>query len=111
MAAASVPAQLADAPDLDDNPFAKPKASGMGRAEKLILAAAALLSLLVILNRNGVLPGIAKSVGAESAYTSIDSALGGPSLNTERGVQEFVERIKSNASAAPNDSDAPLPSN
>lgn len=97
MVAAGVPAQVAT--DLDENPFAKPKATGMGRAEKLVLAAACLLSLLLILNRNGVLFGIAKSVGAESTYTSIDGALGGPSLNTERGVQQFVERIKSNTNA------------
>jgi hypothetical protein len=85
----------------DDNPFAsKPKAgAGIGRNEMIIYAVTIGLALLLILNRNGILYGIAKSIGAESTYTSIDSALGGPSLDTERGVVDFVEHLKEKSSA------------
>ncbi len=76
-------------------------ASGNRTLEWLILAAAAFAGLLVIGHRSGVLFGLSEGLGAQSTYLSLEkSLLGEPSVNTPRGVEQLVERVSAEKSAA-----------
>jgi hypothetical protein len=76
------------------------KRGGMSRAERWLLAVAALSGLGVTLYRNDVLHGLARSAGKEAAYFRVEAALGGPGFGTPRSV----ERLSAAALASPSPS-------
>jgi hypothetical protein len=65
----------------------------LGRGERSVLAALALAGLVLTLYRNDVLGGLARGIGAESAYSGLTSALGGPSRDTPQGVRAFTASL------------------
>jgi hypothetical protein len=62
------------------------------RAESLLIGLAALLGLVVVLQRNGALAALFASAGQASAYASLETSLGGPSFGTPRFVDVLVAR-------------------
>lgn len=64
------------------------------RAEWVLLGLVALLGLLVTLQRNGAL----QSLLGESAYASLEGALGGPGFGTPRAVELLVKQTPKPAS-------------
>lgn len=57
-----------------------------------MIGVAALLGLLVILQRNGALAALFTSLGQQAAYMRVESSLGGPDLGTPRGVEALVNK-------------------
>ena len=53
---------------------------------------AVLVGLLVTLHRNGALASAFTAAGRAATYASIEAALGGPSLDTPRGVEALVAK-------------------
>jgi hypothetical protein len=64
--------------------------SRTSRPEQLLIGLAALLGLLLVLQRNGVLAALFASAGQQAAYASLESALGGPGFGTPRAVDALV---------------------
>jgi hypothetical protein len=62
------------------------------RTEAVLIGLAALLGVLVTLHRNGVLHAVLASAGAESTYTSLETALGGPGFGTPDAVEALVKK-------------------
>jgi hypothetical protein len=62
------------------------------RLELALIGAAAVLGLLVILQRNGALAALFASAGQESAYQSLEASLGGPGLGTPRAVEALIKK-------------------
>jgi hypothetical protein len=58
----------------------------------VLIAVAAVLGLLVTLHRNGALHALLASAGQESAYQSLEGALGGPGFGTPRAVEALVKK-------------------
>ncbi len=80
-------------------PLAEPK--GVATAEWVLYGLVAAACLFTITQRNGLLYSWSKSLGLESAYLSFEkSTLGGPSLNTPRGVEQFVKNQRALIQAA-----------
>jgi hypothetical protein len=67
-------------------PLAQP-ARGSG-LETALIAVIAIVGLAITLHRNGVLDAI----GAGSAASAIESALGGPGFGTPRAVEQLVKK-------------------
>jgi hypothetical protein len=82
-------------PAADDLSFAAPSkgSAKLGRLERSALIGLAVIGLLLTLYRNDILGGVARSIGAESAYKSVSSALGGPSRDTPQGVRAFTASL------------------
>jgi len=56
----------------------------------LLIGLAALLGLLLALQRNGVLAALCGSAGQTATYVSLEAALGGPGFGTVRAVDALV---------------------
>lgn len=57
-------------------------------------AAAGIVCILVVLQRNGSLERWAASAGARSSYLSFETAvLGAPEIDTPRGIRQFLEQL------------------
>ncbi|MEN9577508.1 MAG: hypothetical protein RJA70_517 [Pseudomonadota bacterium] len=66
-------------------------------AEWVILIVAALAGFLLCAQRTGWLHDWASGLGLESSYVELENrTLGGSSLETPRGVEEFVKKLRSN---------------
>jgi len=68
-------------------------ASKLGGIERSVLVALGLFGLVVTLHRNDVLAKLARSVGGESSYVSVQNAFGGPSTSTPQGVRAFAAAL------------------
>jgi hypothetical protein len=74
-------------------PFtAHPLPARANRTETVLIAVAALLGLMVALQRNGALAALFASAGQGAAYASLEAALGGPALGTPRAVDALVSQ-------------------
>jgi len=60
--------------------------------ESVLIGLIALLGVLVILQRNGVVHSVLASAGAQSAYASLETALGGPGFGTPGAVEALVKK-------------------
>jgi len=69
--------------------------------ETVLIALVATIGLVVTLHRNGVLQTLFTAVGAGSAATSVESALGGPGFGTPRAVEALVSKTSRAARPAP----------
>jgi hypothetical protein len=63
--------------------------------ETVLIGVVAILGLLVTLHRNGVLHALLAAAGAQSAYTSLETALGGPGFGTPGAVEALVKKAPS----------------
>jgi hypothetical protein len=64
------------------------------RIESLLIGLAALLGLLVALQRNGALAALFTSAGQGAAYASLETSLGGPGFGTPRAVAALVSQTR-----------------
>lgn len=71
----------------------EPRLQRLGKLERTALIALGVVGAILILYRNDVLGGLARSAGAESAYRGLSSALGGPSRETPAGVRAFTASL------------------
>ena len=79
---------------------------GLSRAEAIAYVLIALISGVVILQRTGTLSSWF-GTSPTSVYGKFERAVfGPPSINTVRGVEHFLERLKSESEADPSDSTA-----
>lgn len=70
--------------------------------EWVIYGVFAAACLFTITQRNGLLHDWAKAIGSEAAYLSFEQdTLGGPSLNTPRGVQLLLKEQTTAGPASP----------
>jgi hypothetical protein len=60
--------------------------------ESVLIGLVAVLGLLVTLHRNGVVHSVLASAGAQSAYASLETALGGPGFGTPAAVEALVKK-------------------
>ena len=60
--------------------------------ESVLIGLAALLGLVVTLHRNGIVHTMLASAGAQSTYTSLETALGGPGFGTPGAVEALVKK-------------------
>jgi hypothetical protein len=60
------------------------------RLEPALIALAAVLGLTVTLHRSGALASLFASAGQQATYARLESALGGPSIETPRGVEALL---------------------
>jgi len=74
------------------------------RAELVLIGVAALLGLVVTLQRQGALAALFASAGQAAAYSSLEASLGGPGLGTPRAVEALV---KSSTLASSSNGSAP----
>ena len=65
------------------------------RVESLLIGLAALLGLLVALQRNGALAALCASAGQGAAYGKLEAAWGGPGFGTPRAVDALVSKTRS----------------
>jgi hypothetical protein len=93
LAAASSAAPFSIAP-----PASPPRAS---RTEPLLIALAAVLGLLITLQRNGVLASLFVSAGQAAAYERLETTLGGPGFGTPRAIDALVATAPKLAGSAP----------
>jgi len=78
---------------------------GVSRAEAIAYLLIALISAVIILQRNGTLPQLMGSTPT-SAYGKFERAVfGTPSLNTVRGVEHFLQQLKQENKADASDAD------
>ena len=73
-------------------PAVLPRAS---RVEPLLIGLAALLGVVLTLQRNGVVATLAASAGQTAAYIKLEKALGGPAPGTPRAVEALVNTTRS----------------
>lgn len=87
-------------PTTDVSPDAKVGSQRrLSGGELVVYALIALVSAIVILQRTG---SLARLMGESSAYDKFESAVfGKPSVNTVRGVEQFLEQLGSDANADP----------
>jgi hypothetical protein len=72
--------------------FAQPAPSErVNRLEPTVIALAAALGLLVTLQRTGTLASAFASAGQQAVYARIEAALGGPAIDTPRGVEALLK--------------------
>jgi hypothetical protein len=62
--------------------------------ESLLIGLTALLGLVVVLQRNGVLAALFASAGQTGAYTTLEGSLGGPGFGTLRAVDALVSQTR-----------------
>jgi hypothetical protein len=62
----------------------------------MLIGLAALLGLLVVLQRNGALAALFASAGQAAAYERLESTLGGPGFGTPRAVDALVRKAPAN---------------
>lgn len=68
-----------------------PLAAARGsRSEAWLIALAAVLGLVVVLYRNGVVAGLFASAGQAAAYEKLEASLGGPGSGTPRAVEALT---------------------
>jgi hypothetical protein len=67
-------------------------AASTNRAEPLLIGLAAVVGLLITLQRTGAVHALFAAAGQESAYTGLEAALGGPSVGTPRAVELLVKK-------------------
>jgi hypothetical protein len=62
------------------------------RAERLLIGLAAVVGLLITLQRTGATHALFAAAGQESAYVSLEASLGGPGFGTPRAVDALVSK-------------------
>lgn len=60
------------------------------RAELGLIGVAAVVGLLITLQRTGATHGLFAAIGQESAYAGLEAALGGPGFGTPRAVEALI---------------------
>jgi hypothetical protein len=60
----------------------------------LLIALAALLGLVLALQRNGALAALFESAGQARAYVNLEASLGGPAFGTPRAVEALVTQTR-----------------
>jgi hypothetical protein len=76
-------------------PFTPPASpTRASRMESVLIGLAALLGLVVALQRNGTLATLFASAGQGAAYTRLEASLGGPGFGTPRAVDALVSQTR-----------------
>ena len=64
------------------------------RVESLLIGLAALLGLMLALQRNGALAALCASAGQGAACVNLEASLGGPGFGTPRAVDALVGQAR-----------------